>query len=570
LSESEGEAVRLLAVPDTFVTRGRAVSNDPSVFADKLRRIDNEHEVMIVFRDATAPPQDPDFIASIVDDSTSAVAPSFEVGSVAGRSVGGFAPASAEARDRLLGYLADRGIEPYRATGSVFPIIYVRLPDSDLEGLVTDLLRHPNLDYVEANQRRAIFADAAPVGVNPSDIKHDFHNVLSAWDSTRGEGAKVGVMDSGVASTSFDPATVHVDAQDFSTSGYGVVPMGFVDDYGVNCFQPAGNCPFRDDFFHTDGTHQSRAHGTGAVGLVGANDNDLGFVGVMPFGITYSLKVTFDEDNALVTGTCDVGNPDFCLEDEDLTAAVDWAADNDLDVLSMSWSASGLGACVFNAMNDAYNVHDILLLAATGNDPNQALPEPKKWEFVMGVGGINEDGSNAGNDEYEEVSGLWGGWTLEASCPADDFCDPAGYREFGGTSAATANVAGIAGLIRSIYPSWDAGQIRSQLRKTAKGVHSRVDALDAILLIGTIDGPTQVPPQTTCQYVAQVTGGNGPFTYEWRKGSSVVGTGASVFINTGDSSFTLSLDVQDADGRTSHDHIFVSIEQFSEPPECFE
>jgi len=43
-----------------------------------------------------------------------------------------------------------------------------------------------------------------------------------------------------------------------------------------------------------------------------------------------------------------------------------------------------------------------------------------------------------------------------------------------------------------------------------------------------------------------------------------------VFINTGDSSFTLSLDVQDADGRTSHDHIFASIEQFSEPPECFE
>jgi len=182
---------------------GAAVSNDPSEFADKLRRIDNEHEVMIAYRDEGAAPQDPAFIASVVDDSLSAVAPSFAAQAGSGRSGGGFASASAEARDRLL-------------------------------------------DFLEVNRRRPVYLDADPVGSNPSDIKHDFHNVLAAWDSRRGEGVEVSVMDSGLSSTSFDTSSVHEDAQDFSDSGYGVVPKGFVDDYGVNCFQPEGSCPFRD------------------------------------------------------------------------------------------------------------------------------------------------------------------------------------------------------------------------------------------------------------------------------------------------------------------------------------
>jgi len=62
---------------------------------------------------------------------------------------------------------------------------------------------------------------------------------------------------------------------------------------------------------------------------------------------------------------------------------------------------------------------------------------------------------------------------------------------------------------------------------------------DPIVLITTIGGPTVVPPESTCEYVATTTRGSDPFSYEWLKDGALVGTGSSVLINVGTPTFCL-------------------------------
>ena len=61
------------------------------------------------------------------------------------------------------------------------------------------------------------------------------------------------------------------------------------------------------------------------------------------------------------------GDDDFCIEDDDWIAGIDWAADNSVGVLSMSF-ATNPSVSVVAALSYAYNNDDVLLLAGLGND----------------------------------------------------------------------------------------------------------------------------------------------------------------------------------------------------------
>ena len=241
-----------------------------------------------------------------------------------------------------------------------------------------------------------------------------------------------------------------------------------------------------DDFPGSPG-----GHGTHMAGLVGANDNDQGYVGTMPEGLTVSMKIAHNEH--ITRGDHD-GRVDK-IEEDDFYWAVDWATRNGIDVLSMSFT-SEWDKTIVNVLDAAYNRDDILLLSSTGNTKGDAYNDPQEESAVMGVGGLNSEGESIFVEEDEEVSGLSGGGTLDAYCPSPDrWCEPSGrdfydpyYYDYdreeyigqGGTSASTAIAAGIAGLVRAHNPNMSASEVRQRLVNTADGPHNKLNAAEAV------------------------------------------------------------------------------------------
>jgi hypothetical protein len=97
---------------------------------------------------------------------------------------------------------------------------------------------------------------------------------------------------------------------------------------------------------------------------------------------------------------------------------------------------------------------------------------------------------------------------------------------FGGSSDATAIVAGVAAMTWSKYPTWHRDQVRNRMYQTTWGGagdlgHGVVDAYGATggFLGIWIDGPDTVEPRETYTLTAAPVG-DGPFTYRWSNGAT--------------------------------------------------
>lgn len=508
----------------------RAITSDGQLFASRLRGLRNENELIIWLKN---PSESRPSEEAILGDGTSptVVGRPTQAGQ-ARPSVRLPSPRSARGTT-LLRALAARGIEPY-LRGRSMPWVAVRLPDDAVEGVVSLLMTHPEVDWFEANQTRRFRTTAAPLGSNATGNNHAAHRVSGAWDHTRGSGATIGVLDTGFAGDASSGAW-HPDGTDYGT--YGIKKLGFVDDGGgCNSTEQAdGECLANDD----------QGHGTYMTGLVGANDNSIHSVGISPLALTYSMKVAFNALRpGLTCGTFPFWDDEDCFEDEDIVAALDWASDEGLDVVSMSFVAN-VGTSVIAALSYAYNSYDVLLLAGVGNkagEPTDIMSSP----WVMGVGGMYNDStvSVGAYPQYWEIGGFSGGRTLRASCSGTSICtlaspydvtlDPGG----GGASSATANVAAIAALVRAAAPTLTNAQVRSRLTGTASGVGVRriADAEWAVenvtKLFVAISGPDEVNDDSNHTWTANPNGGLGGNSYVWELSEDggpwgVVGTSQS-------------------------------------------
>ena len=431
------------------------------------------------------------------------------------------------------------------------PLLIVRLSEPSRLGALNALLRHPNVDYVSAVRARPVQLTAAPVGSNPIDTKHTVHRIPQAWDLTRGAGAVVGILDSGIAKSTYTGA-IHDDAQ--YSGSYGVIARGFIDDLCGSA--NSGSCTPWDDHIH----------GTAMVGLVASNDNGIGHVGIAPFATTYSMKIAW---NTYINGHCDdayFSNTRYCYEDDDFARAVNYAAARRFSVLSMSFVGSA-NSDVYRALATARNSYGVFLVAGTGNTVGGSPQEPASFDVVMGIAGVDAAGNNMYSTAARDVSGFAGGATMGAHCYQEYICDagsPSIYTETGGTSAATANVAGIVGLIRSYHPNETPAQIWERLVNTAEGPNRVVNAYAAITyqrpLSVYISGPSQVAPYDYGTWSVARTGGTGPFTYTWYRDGVFVSNAETYSDNAGESAFQLQVTVTDALGASANGYLHVAVQ----------
>jgi len=145
------------------------------------------------------------------------------------------------------------------------------------------------------------------------------------------------------------------------------------------------------DFYFNDNNPQhssSKSHGTVVAGMSGAlGNNSIGIAGV-----TWNSKLMATK----------VGHYKSIWVDKAI-AAIYYAADNSSNVINFSWRGNGStpdGSSPYEPdlktpLEYAYNVKDLVLVAAAGNDSDVVINYPAEHSNVIAVSSLYEDVLNA-------------------------------------------------------------------------------------------------------------------------------------------------------------------------------
>jgi uncharacterized repeat protein (TIGR02543 family) len=244
----------------------------------------------------------------------------------------------------------------------------------------------------------------------------DATDAASAWNlDYTGKGVKIAVLDTGIATH-----------PDLTVAG------------GVS-FLAYTNGSYEDD----------HGHGTHVAGIIGADNNDIGVVGIAPDASIYAIKALDNSGDGYLS---------------DIIKGIDWAISNDMDIINLSLGADSSMMIFEDAVNRAYQA-DVLVVAAAGNDgtasgSGDTVDYPARYDSVIAVAAIDEQNNRA---EFSST-----GSSVEVTAPGVNIKSTylnGSYVIMSGTSMATPYVSGDIALLMEANPSLNAVQIRQMLRE---------------------------------------------------------------------------------------------------------
>ena len=248
------------------------------------------------------------------------------------------------------------------------------------------------------------------------------------WDLTTGSGIDVAVLDTGIDSNHPDLGTIN-QGPDF----------------------------INDD----DDPEDDNGHGTHCAGIIMAASNDEGVVGVAHGVNIWAVKVL------------DSGGSGYYWQ---IIAGIDWAVDNDIEVISMSLSGSSTSTAM-EAACDAAEAAGVVIVCAAGNTGKKStrfnnVQYPALYDSTIAVGATDS------SDKRPRFSAT--GTGLDIVAPGVDIWstfNDGKYRKYQGTSMACPHVAGTVALMltQTIPSAYDDGD----------GAWSPAEVLDC--LISTAD-----------------------------------------------------------------------------------
>ncbi|MEV0583855.1 S8 family serine peptidase [Nonomuraea sp. NPDC050310] len=278
-------------------------------------------------------------------------------------------------------------------------------------------------------------------------------NLPEAWRVTRGGGALVAVLDTGVDGRHPDLRGAVVEGPDL-----------------------------------TGARRRPQArwghHGTAMASLIAGRghgkENRRGVLGVAPEAEVLSIRVTLENDDPLreLQRRCAGCAPSTApVSDTALARGIRYAADSGADVISMSlgggsgtWKGSPAEA---EAVRYALAKGSVLV-ASSGNDgaSTNRRNYPAAYPGVIAVGAVDRDLRAAGFSNRQDY--------LSVVAPGTEIVGADGSASYvigDGTSPAAAMVAGVAALIRARYPGLAPAQVRRALeygtRRRPGSGHSR-------------------------------------------------------------------------------------------------
>jgi subtilisin family serine protease len=256
------------------------------------------------------------------------------------------------------------------------------------------------------------------------------YGIEQAWQTTRGAGTTIAVIDTGIASGPVEFAGAVAGGTDVSGAGTadGRTPVGAVDsDHGSWVASLAAG------------------RGTGP---------DAGMIGVAPEAQLLSVSVGFG--SAATRSFAD-----------QIADAIRWSVDNGADVINMSlttnvpdWPQSWDDAFLY-----AFE-KDVVVVVAAGNRASGTtrVGAPATIPGVLTVAGVDPQGSASVNASTQGI-------TIGVSAPSEKLIGVSADGRlvvWDGTSGAAPIVAGIAALVRSAHPDLDANNVINRIISTAR------------------------------------------------------------------------------------------------------
>ncbi|HEY3298958.1 MAG TPA: S8 family serine peptidase, partial [Armatimonadota bacterium] len=292
------------------------------------------------------------------------------------------------------------------------------IPDQAIQGLQ----HNPKVEYVESDRTVQLVytsGESVPWGIGKIGAPVVYNG------GNTGKGVKVAVLDTGIDSSHPDLAPNYAGGYDF-----------------------IWNDPDPDD---------ENGHGTHVSGTVAAADNGRGVVGVGPEIRVYALKFLDAQGSGFTS---------------DEIAGVEWAVNNGIKVLNMSFGSYSASLSEQKAMDTAYAA-GVLLVAAAGNDGNTRKLYPAAYDSVIAVAATDSNNDRASfSSYYDDVELSAPGVSVYSSMPTYFvYLNLLGYASdhdyLNGTSMATPHVTGAAALVFSQNPGWTNARVRDRLDSTA-------------------------------------------------------------------------------------------------------
>ncbi len=192
----------------------------------------------------------------------------------------------------------------------------------------------------------------------------------------------------------------------------------------------------------------NNGHGTHVSGIIAAEMNDIGIVGVAPKAKIVPLKC-FDPSH------------DTYVEDI-LDAIYDAVNVYGCKIINMSWGVTTDDPFLKEAIDYAHS-KGAILIAAVGNDNSTTLYYPAAYENVIGVSSVGADKTKSSFSHYNKSVLVTASGEKVKSTYKDG-----GYAFMQGTSQATPMVSGIAAVALSMNSNLTNKEFRQLLTETAE------------------------------------------------------------------------------------------------------
>ncbi|WP_328441492.1 type VII secretion-associated serine protease mycosin [Streptomyces sp. NBC_00444] len=256
-----------------------------------------------------------------------------------------------------------------------------------------------------------------------------------AWQTTKGAGVTVAVLDTGVESDHPDIAGNVLEGKDM---------IGFGADRGDRAWA---------------------RHGTAMAGIIaghghGAGNGD-GVMGIAPEAKILPVRVILEDgDSARAKARNTRGNA--------LAEGIRWAADHGADVINLSLGDDSKSAHPEPAEDEAVQYalkkgSVVVASAGNGGDKGDHISYPAAYPGVIAATAVDRYGTRAAFSTRR--------WYATVSAPGVDIviADPdRKYYEGWGTSAAAAFVSGAVALVKAAHPGLTPAQIKKLLEDTAR------------------------------------------------------------------------------------------------------
>lgn len=312
------------------------------------------------------------------------------------------------------------------------PAVAADLPDQVIE----DLKKNDKIAYIEPDVEVKALEDTQtiPWGIRTIGARH-----VQIKNNNYGTGINVAVIDTGIDYN-------HPDLNSTFKGGY---------DFVNNDADPI------DD----------NGHGTHCAGIIAAQDNTLGVVGVAPQAYLYSYKVLDSSGSGYTSNV-------IAAIDKAIQTRKDKNPSNDIQIISMSLGSNQGVKALQLECSKAYN-SGILLVAAAGNSGTAEGTENN----VNYPAAYSSSVIAVAATDSKNVRPRWSstGPEVELSAPGVDISSTYlgnGYATISGTSMACPHVAGTAALVKYKNPSFTNINIRNKLDQTATDLGIKPDVPD--------------------------------------------------------------------------------------------